>query len=95
MKKLIISLLLFLFIITSSKKSSLVGLWQAPDGSTLSVSQTKISLDGSSYPYRYLTDTTVVIFKNGRAHKTAYMLSFDKNTLTIFGKSYDRARPWI
>ncbi len=91
MKKLILSLFIFLFIITSSQKSALVGTWKSSDGSVISFSQNHITADNKNLPYRYLSDETLLVFKNGKAHKVAYILSFDKNRLTVFGKEFSRA----
>ena len=91
MKKLIFTLFIFLFIITSSQKSALVGTWKAPNGSLVRVSHSQITIGGKAYPYRYLSHNSLLIVKNGKPFKTDYLLSFDKNTLTIFKKSYFRS----
>ena len=91
MKKLILALCLFLFIIMSSHKSALVGLWQSQNGVVLSFSATHISSNDKNLLYRFLSENTLVIFENSRPHKIDYILSFDKNSLTIFGEEFNRA----
>ena len=93
MKKLLLSLFIFLFIITSSQKSALVGSWQDQNGDVITFSTTHISSSNKDLPYRYLTDNTILVIADGKANKIGYLLSFDKNRLSIFGKSYVRAHP--
>ncbi len=90
MKKLILALFLFLFIVTSSRKYPLIGTWQSANGSVLSISQSHIMSDGEKYPFRYLSNNTLLVFKNGKPHKTSFIISFDKNQLTVNGIEFHR-----
>ena len=92
MKKLLLALFIFLFIITSSHKSALVGSWQSQNGDVITFSTTYISTNNKALPYRYISDNTLVIYKNGKPYKIDYIISFDKNRLTVNGKGFSRIR---
>ena len=90
MKKLILALFIFIFIITSSHKSALVGSWQSQNGDVIAFSQTHISTADNNLPYSYVSDDTIIIIENNKPVKIHFILSFDENILTIFGKTYFR-----